>query len=225
MGFCPAARRRGRMEPSLCDATMHSLLIYLSPLLPPSSTCVAAYGGRWRRLMNAALSCPFSADQFGQPKWRCLLLLLEYFSFTTSRQTLNRISFDTFDYVVEHIEIVRTVCYSATYFHLKSLDCTVVLQSLNTFLLFSAAQSQGGGHDVRPGISAQCQRVCRFLQGQKNVSIAQDTNSLLYEIFPFFPPIFSQYIIYFGDSGFTKKNLNVNLNMITNCVDNVMGFK
>lgn len=84
------------------------------------------------------------------------------------------------DCVVQHIEIMQTVFYSATYFHLCN-DSNVVLQSLNTcvFLLLPAAQSQSGGHDVRPGVSAQRQRVCRLLQGQKNVSAIQNTNTNL----------------------------------------------
>lgn len=76
---------------------------------------------------------------------------------------------------------MQTVFYSATYFHLCN-DSNVVLQSLNTcvFLLLPAAQSQSGGHDVRPGVSAQRQRVCRLLQGQKNVSTMQNTNTQTY---------------------------------------------
>lgn len=82
MGFCPPARRHGRMERSVCDATMHSLLIYLSPLLPRSSTCLTAYGGRWRR--HAALSRPLSSDQLGQPKWQPSLHLLLCFCVTVA---------------------------------------------------------------------------------------------------------------------------------------------
>lgn len=134
--------------------------------------------------------------------------------FETSRQKLNRtkqkLSFlfsrNTFDYVVQHIEIVQTVCYSATYFHWKSRGSTVVLQSLNTCVSALPCSTKPGWRPwcVTWRLCAASKSLPILTRPKKCEYRSKHKLTFIWDCSQSFFPIFGQSIIYFSDSGEKK---------------------